>query len=145
MKEVPVKVGQQYQDLDPRRGERVGTVVGVRRFSVRLTWNTGHTTTVARKQLAACGSRGYVLIEDVRETPVVLRPLAKPTTAADQRAGFDEEGWRLWRCLACGAVGRLCRPWRVLMWTGGRQWTERSTVVCSDACHRRVIGGHDAR
>lgn len=140
MKEVRVKVGQQYQDLDPRRGERVGTVVGVRRFSVRLAWNTGHTTTVARKQLAASGSRGYVLVEDVKTVPVALRPVAKPTTAAECCAGWDEEGWRLWRCLACGSVGRLRGAWRELVWTDGR-WSERSTVVCSDACHRRVTGG----
>ena len=144
MKEVPVMVGQQYQDLDPRRGERVGTVVGVRRFSVRLAWSTGHTTTVARKQLAACGSRGYVLIHDARPLPPAMLPAARPTTAADQRAGWDEEGWALWKCLACGTVGRLRGSWRALLWTDGR-WNDLSTVVCSDACHRRVRGGHDAR
>ncbi|MCX4244228.1 hypothetical protein [Paraliomyxa miuraensis] len=145
MKQHQVKLGQQYQDLDPRRVERIGTVVCVRRYSVRLRWNiSGHTTMVARRQLSACGSRGYVLIEDVKEPPVALLPVAKPTTAGDRRAGFDAQGWRLWKCLGCGAKGRLRRPWRVLVWTRGA-WAERSTVVCSDECHRRVTGGHDAR
>ena len=143
MKDVRVKLGQQYQDLDPRRVERVGTVVRLQPYSVKLTWNTGHTTTVARRCLGASGSRGYVLIKDAKPPPVVRRS-AKPKTAAEQRAGYDEHGVPLWRCLACGAVGRLRRPWRVLLWTQER-WAERSTVVCSDACHRRVKGGHDAR
>jgi hypothetical protein len=144
VKDLPVKLGQQYQDLDPRRGERVGTVVRVLRYSVGLRWHTGHTTTVARKQLGASGSRGYVLLEDVAAPPVTLLTLVKPTQAADRRAGFDAQGVRLWTCLACGAKGRLRRPWRVLLWTQGA-WAERSTVVCSDACHRRVREGLGAR
>lgn len=132
-----VKVGQRYQDLDPRRGERIGTVVQVRRFSVRLRWApSGHTTTVSRRMLDAAGSRGYVLIEDVRSTS---RARVRPTTAAECRAGYDGRGVRLWRCLACGRTGALRKSWRVLLWTQGR-WAERSTVVCSDACHRAMGG-----
>lgn len=140
---VRVRLGQRYQDLDPRRPDRVGTVVQVRRFSVRLRWNTGHTTTVSRRMLDAPGSRGYVLIEEPRGPARRPRQRPRPTTARDCRAGWDDQGRRRWRCLVCGRSGVLRPPWRVLLWTQGR-WEERSTVVCSDDCHRviRAEGGH---
>ncbi|MCA9706302.1 MAG: hypothetical protein KDK70_10675, partial [Myxococcales bacterium] len=86
---VRVKLGQRYQDLDPRRPERVGTVVQLRRFSVKLRWNTGHVTTVSRRMLDAPGSRGYVLIG---EPTMPVRPpgtVPKPTSARDCRVGWD--------------------------------------------------------
>jgi hypothetical protein len=143
MKDAAVKLGQQYQDLDPRRGERVGTVVRLWSRRVTLAWSTGHTTTVRRRHLEASGSRGYVLIADTkpaqRSDP---SGSCMPTTAAEQRAGHDRTGAPLWRCLACKAVGRLRPPWRELMWTQG-PWAKRSMVVCSDACHQRVRRGGD--
>lgn len=64
-----VCVGQRYQDLDPRRPDRIGTVVEVGRNQVRIRWDSsGHTTTVRRVHLDACGSRGYVLIGE-RKAP----------------------------------------------------------------------------
>jgi hypothetical protein len=135
-----VKLGQQYQDLDSRRGERVGTVVRVWSRRVTLAWTTGHTTTVARRHLDARGSRGYVLVADAEPAKRSDPSACMPTTAAEQRAGYDEHGVALWRCLACKAVGRLRPPWRELLWTQG-PWAPRSTVVCSNACHRRVTRG----
>lgn len=141
--EQRVRVGQRYQDLDPRRGERVGTVVQVRRFTVRLCWEpSGATTTVRRRMLDAAGSRGYVLIDEGC-VAARRRKVSRPTTARACRAGYDERGMAQWRCWVCGRVGALRGPWRELLWTVGR-WRERSTVVCSDACHRAMRGGGDA-
>lgn len=137
---VRVRLGQRYQDLDPRRSERVGIVVQVRRQSVRLRWNTGHTTTVSRRMLDTPGSRGYVLVESPRGGARHRREVPRPTTARDCRAGWDEHGRRQWRCLVCGRKGALRPPWRVLLWAQGR-WSERSTVVCSDRCHHVMRGG----
>ncbi|MCX4239481.1 hypothetical protein [Paraliomyxa miuraensis] len=135
-----MKLGQQYQDLDPRRGERVGTVVRLQAHHVTLAWSTAHRTTVARRHLEAGGSRGYVLIADAKTARAPSPTDCMPTTTAQQRARHDQDGVPLWRCLACSAVGRLRPPWRVLLWTQG-PWAKRSTVVCSDACHRWVRRG----
>lgn len=129
-----IRLGQRYQDLDPRRPHRVGTVVNVGRARVAIRWDgSGHTTTVRRSHLDGAGSRGYVLIGE-RGAPPTLPP--RPTTVADCRAGGTSEGRRLWRCLGCGQVGILKPPWRVLLWT--MQTPTRGTVVCGAACRERV-------
>lgn len=128
-----VRLGQRYQDLDPRRPHRVGTVVSVERTRARIRWDSsGHTTTVQRSHLDGSGSRGYVLIDEPKAPPPPLG--SRLTTVEECRAGRSRAGAgaRLWRCFGCGRKGTLRPPWRVLLWK--REAPTRGTVVCGATC-----------